>query len=251
MLLSMLCIFMMQTTTNDTNIKLADFGFAKKIIYPNGCRTLLGTPGYLAPEILERWPAYDTKCDLWSVGVILFLLLGGYLPFDDANEDKVFDRTRNGLYEFHPDYWGHVSGSAKELVTKLLTINPSKRFSAQEALKHKYMVASNKQALEQPGVDIEKFKESLASVRKKMKAAVNTMVVANRLQDLNEGFNKYLEHKRGHEPTFKVRQSMNPNAKVPKLDSEEGKPFDTFYSLGELVSCPIAFPCFRRYLRFS
>ena len=249
--LSLVLCVLLQTREKDTNIKLADFGFAKKILERNGCRTLCGTPGYLAPEILERWPAYGTKCDLWSVGVILFLLLGGYLPFEDDNEDKVFDRTRNGLYKFHPEYWGHVSGSAKELVTKLLTINPSNRFSAHDALNHKYMVASNKQALEQSGVDIEKLKESLASARKRLKAAVNTVVVANRLQVLSEGFNKYLEHKRGDEPTFKVRQSMNPNAKVPKLDSEEGKPFDTFYSLGELVSCPIAFPCFRRYLRFS
>jgi len=226
---------LLPTREKDTNIKLADFGFAKKILERNGCRTLCGTPGYLAPEILERWPAYGTKCDLWSVGVILFLLLGGYLPFEDDNEDKVFDRTRNGLYKFHPEYWGHVSGSAKELVTKLLTINPSNRFSAHDALNHKYMVASNKQALEQSGVDIEKLKESLASARKRLKAAVNTVVVANRLQVLSEGFNKYLEHKRGDEPTFKVRQSMNPNAEVPKLDSEEGKPFDTFYSLGELL----------------
>ena len=98
---------------------------------------------------------------------------------------------------------------------------------------------------------MKKLKESLASAQDKVKIAINTVVVANRLQDLNEGFNKYLEHKRGDEPTFKVRQSMNPNGKVPKLDSEEGKPFDTFYSLGELVSCPLTFPCFRRYLRFS
>jgi len=224
-----------QTTTKDTYIKLADFGFAKKIPSYNGCRTLCGTPGYLAPEILERWPAYDTKCDLWSVGVILFVLLGGYLHFEDEDENKVFDRTRNGQYEFYPDFWGRVSGDAKELVTKLLTINPSKRFSARMALDHKYMTTDD-QALRNESVDVEKMKKSLASGKQKIKAAIKALVVANRLQDLSDGFNKYLENKRGDEPTFKSRPSMNPNVKADTLDSESGKPFEDFYDLGDLVS---------------
>jgi serine/threonine protein kinase len=58
-------------------VKLAAFGFAKRCKTHNGLRTLCGTPGYLAPEILERWPAYDIKCDLWSVGVILIFIVGG------------------------------------------------------------------------------------------------------------------------------------------------------------------------------
>lgn len=227
--------FLPQTTTKDTDIKLADFGFAKKIHTQNGCRTLCGTPGYLAPEILERWPAYDTKCDLWSVGVILFLLLGGYLPFEDEDENKVFDRTRNGQYEFHPDYWGRVSGDAKELVTTLLTINPSKRFSARDALDHKYMTSDDK-ALQNQSVDVEKIKLSLESGKKKMKAAINALVAANRLQDLSDGFNTYLEQKRGDEPTFKSRASINPNARDKAVDSESGKPYEDFYNLGDLVS---------------
>ena len=97
------------------------------------------TPGYLTREILERWPAYSTKCDLWSVRVILFLLFGGYLPFEDEDEDKVFDQTRNGSNEFHPHYFGKVSNEAKELVTLLLTTNLAKRASAQKAMDHKWM----------------------------------------------------------------------------------------------------------------
>ena len=65
---------LLSSLDSNTDIKLADFGFARRVPEINGCRTLCGTPGYLAPEILERWPAYDVKCDLWSVGVILFLL---------------------------------------------------------------------------------------------------------------------------------------------------------------------------------
>ena len=227
----------LQTKGKDTDIKLADFGFAKEISERNGCRTLCGTPGYLAPEILERWPAYDTKCDLWSVGVILFLLLGGYLPFEDDEDDKVFDRTRNGQYGFDPAYWRDISGNAKELVTKLLTIKPNKRLSATEALQQGYMVEMDEQPCRRrSSANMEKLKASLTGATKKIKAAVAHVVEPRRLEDLNEGFKKYLEHKRGDESSFKTRPSMNPNAKSQLLESEEGQPFDTFYSLGELVS---------------
>jgi serine/threonine protein kinase len=156
-------------------VKLADFGFAKHVPQTNGCRTLCGTPGYLAPEILERWPAYDTKCDIWSVGVILFLLLGGYLPFDDEDRDKVFDRTRNGQYDFRPRFWSKVSMGAKDLVSQCLTIHPGKRVSATEALKHDWMDVEEEE-LNQHKLDVNKLKQfQLTQAKRKMKAAVNTV----------------------------------------------------------------------------
>ena len=154
-------------------VKLADFGFAKHVPKKNGCRTLCGTPGYLAPEILERWPAYDVKCDIWSVGVILFLLLGGYLPFDDEDEDKVFDRTRNGQYDFRPQFWRHISSGAKDLVTQCLTINPSKRIDATTALQHDWMAVEAAQ-LAGHQLDVDKLKNSMEAKRK-LKAAVNAV----------------------------------------------------------------------------
>lgn len=159
-------------------VKLADFGFAKSIEKKNGCRTLCGTPGYLAPEILEKFPAYDVKCDVWSVGVILFLLLGGYLPFDDDDEDKVFDKTRNGQYDFRPRYWKNISSGAKDLVTKCLTLKPSKRATATEALNHDWMVRTTESELASHQVDVDKLKH-IVEAKRKMKVAVNTVGIAD------------------------------------------------------------------------
>ena len=196
----------------------------------------------MAPEILERWPAYDTKCDLWSVGVILFLLLGGYLPFEDDDEDKVFDRTRNGLYEFHPDYFGTVSREAKELVTILLTINPSKRASCKKALDHKWM-KRDEQKLQNKQLNVDKIKDSRERERvrakQKIKAVVKGLAAANRLKDLKVDFTHYLEKNQReshfgsiHPESHKQKQSIL----LQQDDSKSGQPFANFYQMGELVS---------------
>jgi serine/threonine protein kinase len=156
-----------------TPVKLADFGFAKSIKTKNGCRSLCGTPGYLAPEILERFPSYDVKCDVWSVGAILFLLLGGYLPFDDDNEEKVFDRTRNADYDFQPRCWSNISFGAKELITRCLTVDPRKRFTAEDCLNHDWMSKSKVARDDLLGTD--KLQDSRSKGKRKMRAAVKTV----------------------------------------------------------------------------
>jgi calcium/calmodulin-dependent protein kinase I len=158
---------------NLDSMKLADFSFAKHCKKRNACRTLCGTPGYLAPEMLERFPAYDVKCDVWSVGCLLFLLLGGYLPFDDDDDDVVFDQTRNGQYDFRPEFWGGVSSGAKELVTRMLTINPKRRISASNALKSDWVLHGDS-ILEERQLNLKKLKLIIEGKRK-MKLALNTV----------------------------------------------------------------------------
>ena len=155
------------------SIKLADFSFAKCVKKKNGCRTLCGTPGYLAPEMLEKFPAYDVKCDVWSVGCLLFLLLGGYLPFDDEDDDVVFDQTRNGQFEFRPEFWRGVSNGAKNLVTRMLTVNPKKRISAAKALQSTWMERGDT-ILEERQLNLKKLKH-LIEGKRKMKAAIATV----------------------------------------------------------------------------
>ena len=93
-------LYFLQSSNNDSNIKIADFGFAKKCLRPQSLKMQCGTPGYVAPEILEGTP-YDTQADLWSLGVIMYILLGGYPPFHERNQRDLFRKIRKGQYEFH------------------------------------------------------------------------------------------------------------------------------------------------------
>jgi serine/threonine protein kinase len=217
------------TNDVDTTVKLADFGFARRVKETNGLRTLCGTPGYLAPEILERYPAYDVKCDLWSVGVILYLLLVGYLPFEDEDEDKVFEKTRNGQYDFHPTYWGTVSMEAKTLATKLLTVNPAKRWSAAEALQADWMLSKKDPLGEKKSTIVNKLKEKV-----KQGAAVEQ----DRVKNLNENFAGYLERSKDTQAQ-QSRMTSDKAARRPtrrfEEDSKCGKPFREFYELGDIL----------------
>ena len=218
---------LLTTEDSDTSVKLADFGFAKKVVQENGLRTLCGTPGYLAPEVLERFPSYDVNCDLWSVGVILFLLLGGYLPFEDEDDDKVFERTRNGLYEFHPKYWKNISVGVKNLVTKLLTVNPKKRITADKALAHEWMLSQGND-LHEKKLNINKLKENVGKQRQNVQEQ-------DRIGDLKKNFDKFLATKGDSQRrVVSDTQARKPQRKQEE-DSKTGRPFDDFYELGDVL----------------
>lgn len=118
---------------SDTEVKLSDFGHAKKVFQPNSLTTVCGTEGFVAPEIIEHNPQYDVECDIWSLGVVLYILLGGYRPFRGEGEDCL-RRIRYGEYTFHRKYWSHISQDTKYLIEKMLTVDVGQRITAQEAL---------------------------------------------------------------------------------------------------------------------
>ena len=164
---------LLRSEVNDSEIKIADFGFAKKVLTPNSLTTQCGTPGYVAPEILEGI-AYDTKSDMWSLGVIIYILLGGYPPFIEQNQRELFRKIRKGNYEFHEEYWGSVSADAKDLISCLLTVQPAKRLSADQALKHKWMTQDDSVLAGQDlGTNLSELRKYNA--KRKFKAAVNAV----------------------------------------------------------------------------
>ena len=106
--------------------------------------TQCGTPGYVAPEILHGVP-YGTKVDMWSLGVITYILLGGYPPFIEQNQRELFRKIKQGQYEFHPEYWGSISPDAKDLISRLLTVDPNRRITATDALRTPWILGGDSQ----------------------------------------------------------------------------------------------------------
>lgn len=121
------------------SIKLADFGFAKRISGDNYLSTLCGTAQYVAPEILDfEIEGYDERCDMWSVGVVIYILLGGYAPFE-GEPDELAQFIIQGDYEFHDKYWSEISESAKDMISNLLQVEPRLRLNAEDALRCEWM----------------------------------------------------------------------------------------------------------------
>lgn len=123
-------------TPNSTHLKLIDFGFSK-IWQPNTkMAASCGTLAYVAPEVLRQ--SYTSKCDMWSFGVTIFIVLFGYMPFSGA-EDVQVRAIKDGQYKVKRDVWSKVSENAQDFVKKLLVVNVDKRMSAEEALKHTWI----------------------------------------------------------------------------------------------------------------
>jgi len=127
---------------NETVIKITDFGLSKVVGEQSLMKTLCGTPSYLAPEVLltAGTGGYSKAVDLWSLGVILFICLGGYPPFsEEIKKHTLNEQIIKGLYTFPKTYWKAVSPKAIDLIKKLLTVDPKKRISVEEALQHPWI----------------------------------------------------------------------------------------------------------------
>ncbi|CAN0277387.1 unnamed protein product [Ectocarpus sp. 4 AP-2014] len=158
---------------DDANVKLADFGFARSIM-GGFVSTQCGTPGYVAPEIL-RAESYGTSVDMWSIGVIVYILLGGYPPFHDENQTRLFRKIKAGNFKFHPEYWQSTSNEAKDLIRRLLTVDPKKRLTAAQAVTHPWLLSKDDDLLKHNlGVNLEQLR--LFNARRKLRAAIKSVL---------------------------------------------------------------------------
>ncbi|CAM9704664.1 unnamed protein product, partial [Sphacelaria rigidula] len=157
---------------DDTSVKLADFGFACSV--QNGpLTTQCGTPGYVAPEILNA-KEYGTSVDMWSIGVIIYILLGGYPPFMDENQTRLFRKIKAGNFKFHEEYWRHVSADAQDLIKKLLVVDEKRRYTATQAVNHPWLTVKGDSL---KGRDLGKNLDELRifNAKRKLRAAVKTV----------------------------------------------------------------------------
>lgn len=135
--------FMFEDTSATAELKLIDFGLAHKFFNKSGHSELgsfVGTPDYVAPEVLQG--RYGHKCDMWSIGVIMYVMLSGQLPFAGNSVNAVYARILSGVYSTESELWASISQPALNLLQKLLVVDPSKRLSAEEALNHCWFTQS-------------------------------------------------------------------------------------------------------------
>ena len=165
-------------SSNEENamIKVSDFGFAKFLIPKSQEQlfTACGTPSYVAPEIIES-KGYDAKVDCWSLGVILYVMLCGFPPFYADDNNTLFNMIKSADYEFHSPYWDNVSENAKDLIKKLLVVEPSKRLSTEEILKHPWLTQTTHSK------EVLAFKEDYIEYKKrtKLKSAIMASLIVN------------------------------------------------------------------------
>jgi len=129
-----------------------------------------------APEILSN-VGYNAKVDLWSLGVILYILLCGFPPFYEENTDDLFEQIKQGRYEFPSPWWDSISDEAKDLVRSLLVVDPSKRFTVDELLAHQWITH------EQPTIHLSQAQSALVkyNAQRKMRKAAMGIIAAQKL----------------------------------------------------------------------
>ena len=138
--------FLLSDNSIDAEIKLIDFGLSKRfgIREKSGTtrdnmkkidlKTVVGTPYYVAPEVLKQ--SYDKACDVWSLGIILYIFLSGYPPFEGENSSEIFRNVLQQEVSFKDEIWNSISDEAKNLIKGMLDKNPKTRITAHECLEH-------------------------------------------------------------------------------------------------------------------
>lgn len=169
--------------TDDADIKVADFGLARIVTEKDLMKTACGTPGYVAPEVLKN-KGYDSGAvDLWSAGVILYILLCGFPPFYEEELPALFDQILHARYDFPSPWWDSVSDGAKDLVQKLLVLNPKERLTAEQVLSHPWIAseggATAMNDLKSAQTTLKRYNAS-----RKLKKAAHAIIAKKKMADL-------------------------------------------------------------------
>lgn len=154
---------MLETKEDSLTIKLIDFGAANFVEEGGKLSLKIGTPYYIAPEVLKKY--YDFKCDCWSSGVIMYILLCAYPPFDGTNDEEIIKNVEKGKYSMDGEEWKTISKEAKDLISKLLKYNPKDRISAQESLDHPW-IRNNTKLLDLDDKNITQLAPNLQNIKK-------------------------------------------------------------------------------------
>jgi len=129
---------LVKSVQDDTEVKIADFGLSKIIDKDKMMQTACGTPGYVAPEVLNA-EGYDKEVDMWSIGVITYILLCGFPPFYSESVPEVFEQIMKAEFDYPEEYWEDISEEAKDFINNLLVVDVTKRMTAGQSLAHPWL----------------------------------------------------------------------------------------------------------------
>lgn len=182
-------------------IKVIDFGTSAKLIKGSMCHKLIGTPFYIAPEVLNN--NYNEKCDLWSCGVIMYILLSGGPPFYGVNDEEICAKVIKGEFSFNQPEWDDVSDTAKSLIKSLLTKDIDKRFSAKEALLHPWINSVRPNNVEKKTVrhianNLKKFYADQKIQQVTLAYIVHNLINKEEVNKLRDCFHKFDTNGDGH-----------------------------------------------------
>jgi len=163
--------FLYESAESD-HLKLIDFGFSKVWDTNTKMAVSCGTLAYVAPEVLDA--SYTSQCDMWSLGVTIFILLFGYMPFFGTDESQA-RAIRDGKYRKKPEIWAKVSKTAQDFVTKLLVVDPSARMTAEQALNHTWITGRKQMEDSQLNQDIVDALQSFGQASAFRKACMSMM----------------------------------------------------------------------------
>lgn len=174
------------TPANDAQIKITDFGLAKAKA-ASDMQTACGTPGYVAPEVLKN-EMYGPAVDMWSIGVILYILLCGFPPFYHEHTKQLYKQIKKGEYSFVKPYWENISDDAKDLVNILLTVDPAKRATPDDVLAHRWITGGASDRDLGPGYAV---RIQLSQAKKRLRQGVKSIIAVNRFYAaITEGIEK-------------------------------------------------------------
>ncbi len=218
---------------DDSDIKIADFGLAKKVKDLTDKEPPCGTPAYVAPEILRN-QNYGVEVDIWSIGVICYVLLAGYPPFYDEDMKKLFRKIKDGKYSFHQEHWGDKSPEAIDCIKRMLCVNVKERWTAKQLLKHDWVTTDdeklNARNIDKTLVTMRKF-----NARRRFKAAASAVILTNKLRRLTESLTKMRKEDEEMDAKGETLPEDNSHLEVP----EYVKPVE---SDGKGAAAPAAAP---------
>jgi len=181
--------FVFETKEKHSVLKLIDFGLSKRYMGGGGIsrmKTMVGTSYYMAPEVLDQHVSYNNKCDVWSLGVILYMMLTGSPPFGGRNETEILENVRHNNIRFDSDDWADMR-EAEDLVRHMIVFDPSHRYSCKDVLDSKWLRKNAYSDVQQMiSSDVIKSMTQYANMEKLKKTAVQVVAVTLSPAEINK-----------------------------------------------------------------